>query len=86
MTNLNFAVRYSPPSVSVEDLWAVYPELESGSPTEFAKEILKAAQWIKGHNALHGLRDGFEFGAVQYAANAGLFDRLDDEDGESVAT
>lgn len=47
--------------VSVNDLWAVYPELEGGeSPAEFAHKVRLAADLARKEDALVELRDRLE--------------------------
>jgi hypothetical protein len=62
------------PSVSVKDLWEVYPGLAGGEPADFAKDVAKAAEWGRGHEKLHRLRDRFEDAAIESVAEMGLFE------------
>lgn len=64
----------SGPSVSVRDLWEVYPGLVGGEPSDFAADVAKAAEWSRGHERLHNLRDRFEDAAIEAVAEMGLFE------------
>lgn len=61
-------------SVTVKDLWEVYPELSNGEPSDFAKDIAKAAEWGRGHEKFHDLRDRFKVAAIESVAEMGLFE------------
>lgn len=49
---------FGAPTVRVEDLWEVYPELEGccETPAEFVAKITKAANLIRNENAYEALR------------------------------
>lgn len=53
------AVTYSE-TVSIKDLWEVYPELRvTRTPEKFRDQVEKAARFSREHNAFHNLRDLF---------------------------
>lgn len=76
-----FKLAYPAVTVTVSDLWEVYPELSTGDEAVFAKEVRDAADFSRKREALRLLRDQFDDGAIASALeNGAMFSEADDDE------
>ena len=64
--------------IGIDDLFEVYPELAVEDHFAFRDQIKLAAQFSRGHNAYHAVREGFEDAAVSAGVETAL-DILEEE-------